>query len=462
LARVRSESLRERLTPSRLLALSFAGLIVAGTLGLRLLPGLYTGEGLSWIDALFTATSAVCVTGLIVVDTAQHFTGWGQAFILVLIQLGGLGILTFATLAILALGRRLSLHHEALTATAMDVVPELDTRRMVRSLVTFTFLVEGIGALALFMLWLGRFGPQEALWHAVFQSVSAFCNAGFSTFSDNLLGFRESWPSLLAVMVLVVAGGLGFLTLEEIRLALSRRKAGRRFSLTLHSRLVLATTAVLIVGGAGALLLLEGSNTLRNFSPASRVWNALFMSVSARTAGFSTVDYGDTAGSSNFVTILLMSVGGSPGSTAGGLKTTTVALIVLLAVARLRGEPVVSAWSRSVSGETVQRAAGLFVLGFATLTLGILLFSVLETSGSEVGGGQDGFLGGMFEVVSAFNTVGLSTGVTPGLSPAGKLLLVLLMFLGRVGPLTMASALARQGRSRKGGFRYAYEEVMIG
>jgi trk system potassium uptake protein len=450
------------MTPSRLLLLSFLGLILVGAIGLKTLPGIYTGIGLSWLDALFTATSAVCVTGLIVVDTATHFTAWGQAFLLVLIQLGGLGILTFATLAILALGRRLSLHHEAITASAMDVVPDVSTRKLVRNLVIFTVLLEGIGALLLFAFWLGRFPPGEALWHAVFQSVSAFCNAGFSTFSDSLTGFDESGGTLLVVMALIVVGGIGFLTLEEIRMRRGWKKAGGSAPLSLHSRLVLVATAILLVGGAAAYVLLEWQGTLSGFSPARRILNGLFMSVTARTAGFNTVDYGATADSTNFFTILLMSVGGSPGSTAGGLKTTTVALMGLLALARLRGYQVTSAWGRSVPGETVHRAVGLAVLGFGTVTLGILLVSVVELGGAGSAGETGLFMRHMFEVVSAFNTVGLSTGVTPSLSAGGRLLIIVLMFVGRVGPLTVATALARERSNGAGGFRYSYEDVMIG
>ncbi len=452
----------DRLTPSRLLIVSFLGLIMAGTAGFKVLPGLYTGEGLSWVDALFTATSAVCVTGLIVVDTAEHFTLWGQAFLLILIQLGGLGILTFATLALLALGRRLSLHHEALSSQPIEVVPELDAGKMVRNLVAFTLIVEGIGAALLFLGWVGRFPPGEALWHAVFHAVSAFCNAGFSTFSDSLIGFRHSWPILAVVMILIVLGGLGFLTVEEIRALGGRKKKGVGGTLSLHTRLVLATTALLVVGGTALYLLLEWENTLAGFSPLGRVLNGLFMSVTARTAGFNTVDYGATADSTNFVTILLMAVGGSPGSTAGGLKTTTVALVGLLALARLRGSQVAGAWGRSVPEETVQRAVGLFVLGFGTMTVGVLVISVLEIGGSAHMQTPGAFMGHMFEVVSAFNTVGLSMGVTSGLSAVGKGLIVLLMFVGRVGPLTMALALARPRAYRGPDFRYAYEDVMIG
>ena len=448
------------MTPARLLVASFLGLIALGTLGLMTLPGLYTGEPLSLLDALFTATSAVCVTGLIVVDTATHFTTAGQAYLLLLIQLGGLGILTFTTLVILALGRWLSLHHEAVTANTAEVAPDIDFRQLVRNIVRFTLLFEAGGALLLFLLWLPRFAAGDALWHALFHAVSAFCNAGFSTFSDSLIGFQGAPVTLGLVMTLIVLGGLGFLTIEELHLRWRKRR-GAPPRLSLHSRLVLAVSAVLLVGGWVAFGALEWGNTLAAMPFWERLLNGLFMSVTARTAGFNTVDYASTADGTNFLTILLMSVGGSPGSTAGGLKTTTVAIVALLAVARLRGHQVTSVQHRSIPEETVQRAVGLFAVGFLVVTAAILLFVVLQPQGADVARSQ-GFLAYMFEAVSAFNTVGLSMGATGELTPAGKVLTVVLMYLGRVGPLTFASAIALGRPTLAGEFRYAYEDVIIG
>ena len=440
--------------------LSFLGLIALGTLGLKALPGLYVAAPLSWLDALFTATSAVCVTGLIVVDTATYFTPLGQAFLLILIQLGGLGILTFTTLIIVALGRRLSLHQEAITANTAEVAPDVDFRHLVRNIVLFTVLFETVGAVVLFLAWLPRFAVTDAAWHAVFQSISAFCNAGFSTFSDSLVGFRDAPLTLGIIMALIVVGGLGFLTLEELHLRWRRRR-GSPPRLSLHSRLALVVTALLLVGGWIAFSVLEWGHTFAGMPAWEKAVNGLFMSVTARTAGFNTVDYGATAESSNFITILLMSIGGSPGSTAGGLKTTTVALLGLLAWARLRGRQVTSVQFRSIPEETVQRAVGLFVVGFLVVTAAIVVFAVLhlEPLGTA---GPGGFLGYMFEAVSAFNTVGLSMGATGSFTGAGKLVTVLLMYVGRVGPLTFASAIALRRPSTAGEFRYAYEDVIIG
>lgn len=454
-----STALRHWFTPERLLLSSFLALIAGGTVGLMTLPGLYLGEPLSWLDALFTATSAVCVTGLIVVDTATHFTTLGQAYLLLLIQLGGLGILTLTTLIIVTLGRRLSLHHEAATANFADISPDIDVRQLVRNILRFTLLFEACGAVVLFVAWLPRFSVPEAAWHALFQAVSAFCNAGFSTFSASLVGDQRSPFVLVPIMLLIVLGGLGFLTLEELRLRWrSRKSAPSRVSL--HSRLALATSAVLLAGGAVAFTLLEWNQALESMSVPTRVLNGLFMSVTARTAGFNTVDYANISTGSGFVTILLMSVGGSPGSTAGGLKTTTAAVIALLAYARLRGRRVASAYYRSIPGETVDRAVGVFVVGFGMVTAAILAFVMFELPPGRDESGA--FLTYMFEAVSAFNTVGLSMGGTDDLTSAGKVLTIFLMYVGRVGPLTFAAALALRGERTTREFRYAYEDVIVG
>jgi trk system potassium uptake protein len=451
-----------RLSAPQLFVGSFLLLIILGTLGLRLLPGLYTGEPLGWVDALFTATSAVCVTGLVVVDTATYFTPFGQAFLLLLIQLGGLGMITFTTLIILVLGRRLSWRQEVLSARAAEPTPHVDFRRLTRDVVRFTLLFEAAGALLLYAFWVPRFGFRDAAWPAVFQAVSAFCNAGFSTFSDSLTGFQTSPVSLLVMMSLIVLGGLGFLTLEELYLSRKAERKGAAFRMSLHSRLVLVVTAVLLGGGWLLFTLFEWEVTLAQLPLWARPVNSLFMSVTARTAGFSTVEYATMAERSSFLTILLMSIGGSPGSTAGGLKTTTIALIGLLAWSRFRGYETTNFWGRTVPTETVQRAVGLFVIAFAFVTVAIFLLTTTESGQAieDAAGGR--FLFYMFEAVSAFNTVGLSMGATPELSTPGRWLAIVLMYVGRVGPLTFAAAIAL-GRPTVGrGFRYAREDVVVG
>ena len=453
------KSLLQRFNAPRLFVGSFLLLELFGTLGLKLIPGLYVDEQLGWLDALFTATSAICVTGLIVVDTATYFTPLGQGFILLLIQLGGLGIIAFTTLIIVALGGRLSLHHETVVSTPADVAPQIKFERLTRDVLIFTFVLEGFGAVLLYLFWGPEVGWTEAIWPSIFHSISAFCNAGFSTFPNNLIGFRNSSGILITIMFLIAAGGIGFLTMEEILLWYREKRQGRRYRISLHSRIVLVTTGVLIVGGGMMFALFEWGNTLKDLPFASKLVNALFLSVTARTAGFNAIDYAHALDSTNFFTVILMFIGGSPGSTAGGLKTTTVALLVLVAWSRFRGMRVTSIWGRSIPEETTERAVGLTTFAVVLLTAGIFIYTTSETPASQPGGST--FLAYVFEAVSAFNTVGLSMGVTPGLSDIGKATTSLLMFLGRVGPLTFAAALvfAMRGGGR---FRYAYEDVVVG
>ena len=444
-----------RLSGVQLFVLSFAGLIGLGTAGFLVLPGLYTGPALGLVDALFTAASAVCVTGLIVVDTATYFTRWGQLWILLLIQAGGLGILTFTTLIIRMLGRRSALHVE--TAAGAGVAGRLgDPRDLLRAVVTLAFGLEAAGALFLWVAWRHDFAPGVAVWHAVFQAVSAFCNAGFSTFSDSLVGFRDRPSVVLIAAALIVLGGLGFIVLEDVRERFLRRRTRR---LSTHARLVLATSGVLIAGAAVVFLLFEGERTLRPLGTGDRVVNALFMAVTPRTAGFNTVDYDDVSNPAMALTMGLMLVGGGPGGTAGGVKVTTVALLVLLLVSRLRGYQHVSAWGRSARDDAVHAAAGLVVGAIALLAVAILALLLSESGG--LAGHREHFTRLVFEAHSAFGTVGLSMGTTAELTPVGRLVITGLMFVGRVGPLSLAAAMALAGE-RRAGYRYAYDEVAVG
>lgn len=449
----------QRRTPPQLLAGSFLILIVAGTVGLKQLPGLLTpGTHLSWLDALFTATSAVCTTGLIVTDTATAFTPAGQLWLLLLIQSGGIGILTFTTLVITALGGRPSLRQQASTVgNPLEIgYHRIDAVQLTQHIMLFTLLFEGIGSVLLYILWAPQLGWLEAAWPALFHAVSAFCNAGFSVFSDNMVPYRRDPWTLLVICGLVISGGLGFLTWEELYLYWQRRHTRRRFTLSLHSRLVLVTTAALLILPTPLLVWLEWDTTLAELDWADKWINAFFICVNTRTCGFNTVDHGQGSDAANFLLILLMSVGGSPGSMAGGMKTTTLALLLVLAWSRFRGWEAASVWGRSLRKQTTDRATGLFVIGFCIVTAGILLLSITETHSR-----CNGFLHRMFEAVSAFNLVGLSMGLTPHLSPPGRVVIIALMYFGRVGPLALAAALAVQARL-PGKFRYAYEEVVVG
>ncbi|MCA0268862.1 MAG: TrkH family potassium uptake protein [Bacteroidetes bacterium] len=453
-----NRSLWGEISPPALFTLSFAALIAGGTLGLQLLPGIYTGASLSWLDAAFTVTSAVCVTGLIVVDTATHFTPFGQAWILLCIQLGGLGIIAFTSLIAAVLGQRMSLRQESLSASALtDVAPHVDARRLLRDVVRFTFLIEAVGAVVLTGLFARHQPFGHALWNGVFHSISAFCNAGFSTFSASLMDYQTNAPVLLVVAGLIVLGGLGFLTIEEIVLWTKAVRRRHRFRLSLHSRIVLAATAVLLVVGTVGGYVFETDVTLARLPEPFKWLNAFFFSVTARTAGFNSIDYSAATPAANFLTILLMFVGGSPGSTAGGAKTTTFALLALLAWARFRGRTSTGLWGRTVPQETLNRAVNQAMLYMTFVTLGILALVALEGRHTA----EAKFLGYMFESVSAFNTVGLSMNITATLGAASKVVTLLLMFVGRVGPVAVAAALAQRPAATPI-VRYAYEDVVVG
>jgi trk system potassium uptake protein TrkH len=452
-----STGLWQRISPPQLLVSSFLLLIGIGTLGLLFLPGIYVEGGLSPTDAIFTATSAVCVTGLIVVDTATYFTPVGQAFLLLLIQLGGLGMLAFTSLIVQILGFRLSLRSESLTHNARQGSPLVNLRRLTRDIVLFTFLIEASGAIALYLVWSPRLGWYEAWWPAVFHAVSGFCNAGFSTNSDSLMSWQGSSVTLGIISVLVVAGGLGFVTMEETWLYLRNRKRPEFTRLSLNSRLILLSTLLLIVIPWPFFAAFEWNRELSGLSIGDRLTNALFLSITPRTAGFNSLDYERASDGTNFLTMLLMGVGGAPGSTAGGMKVTTFALILLLAFSRFRGLETTVFANRSIPQDTIQRAIGLAVLSSAVMAMGGFALIVSQPTAP----GESHFLPRIFEVVSAFNTVGLSLNETPKLSLTGRWMIIVLMFLGRVGPMTLAAALVVE-KARRSHYRYAYEDIAVG
>jgi len=452
---------RVRLSAAQLAALSFVGLILLGTLGFRLLPRLTTdGDPLGWLEALFMATSAVCVTGLTVVDVATELSFRGQLWLLLLIQLGALGIFTLAGLVLSLMGVRMGLDLEEAAQSGSTPLPRQTAARMLRNVVVFTFAIETIGALLLWLLWRSEPPADGAnlVWLAVFHSVSAFCNAGFSLFSDSLMGFQQR-PVLLGTLAgLIIVGGLGFPVLLELR----DLAQGRLRRLSLHARLVLGATGIVLVGSTGLYVFCEWTRELDALGSVDRLMNAFFMAVTARTAGFNTVDYDGLSNGGVFLTLSLMWIGGAPGSVAGGVKVTTVAILALLLFSRLTGATQTSLASRTIPRETVQRAAGLAagaVLLLAALLMMLLL--VEPTGASEAATGRVQLVRLIFELQSAFSTVGLSMGSTAELTTGGRWLIVVTMLLGRLGPLLVLTAMAVRVH-RRVDFRYAHEDVLVG
>ncbi len=295
-----------------------------------------------------------------------------------LIQLGGLGILAFTSLVIQILGFRLSLRAGAVAHDASRTGPRIDLKRLTIDVIMFTLLIEGIGTLLFWIIWAPRYGWDQAWWPAVFHSISAFCNAGFSIHSDSLIGLRDSSSSLLVCSFLIVSGGLGFIAISETMRYYEKRKRPVLNRLSLHTRLVLVTTALLLVIPVPMFAIFEWNQTLAGLSIGDKLTNAFFLSVTPRTAGFNTIDYAQATDSTNFLTIILMTIGGSPGSTAGGLKTTSFALILLVAWSRFRGDETTVFANRSIPEDTIQRAIGMTVVVFAVMAIGVFILAYTE------------------------------------------------------------------------------------
>lgn len=440
-----------RFTPARVVASSFAGTILVGTILLMLPLATQNNQGTAWVDALFTATSAVCVTGLIVLDTPVHFSMFGQVVIMLLMQLGGLGIMTFSTFLALALRQRIGMQDRVVMQDLFEESNIETLKLMIIGILKMTVMVEVVGALLLTWAW---YGEAETLRHALylgmFHSIAAFNNAGFALFSDNLMQYRSDLLINLTITSLIIVGGLGFTVIAGlVDVRLWRKPSGPRVSC--HSKLVLMTTGILI--GAGTLLffLAEFSHSMVDFSWRERLLAAYFLAVTPRTAGFNTVDTAALTDLSLFITIILMFVGASPGGTGGGVKTSTLALLVLSIRSILRKRDEVEVFYRTIPRETVHKALVIITFSFSLINLFTILLLLTEAAP---------FLPTMFEVVSAFGTVGLSMGLTPRLTTAGKMVILTVMFIGRIGPLTMALALGeRQDRAR---FAYPTERVMVG
>jgi trk system potassium uptake protein TrkH len=445
--------------PATLVLASFLLAIGIGTLLLKFPFSSKVGY-IPWVDALFTATSAVCVTGLVVVDTSGHFAIFGQCVILALIQIGGLGVMTISVALFRWIGRSISFRHRMVMQDLFAHTPREDIFGLLKSIVLFTIGAELTGAVLLTIHWNQEFPLGHAAYTAVFHSISAFCNAGFALFSDSMVRYSDKILLNITICCLIVVGGIGFPVLYDAQSWISRKKE-KRVRLSIQTKSVLITTLVLILSGALMFAFLERQTLEEVQTLSHRVLTPLFQSITCRTAGFNTVDIASLKDATLAMMIFLMFVGASPGSCGGGVKTTTLALLVVFTISRVRRKRRVNIFKKSVPGETVTRSVSLILVSMGIISVFLFLILVGDSvSGHEVAGRQRAFLAYLFETVSAFWTVGLSMGVTPELNPWGKTLIILMMIIGRVGVLTFAYIIVGTGTTN--GVEFSEENLMVG
>jgi len=437
--------------------LSFLTAICLGTIALSLPAATRGPDGISLIDSLFTATSATCVTGLVVKNTGTYFTTFGRWVIFVLFQAGGLGIMTFSTLFAVVLGRRIGLNQSETVSSTLCDQHMIGLKRLVCYILGITFAIETAGAALLYFRW--RVITDWTFWEtieaSIFHSVSGFCNAGFALFNSSFIQFRGDAVINSTMIALIVVGGIGFVVIMDIIGLFFKKGPERRISL--QAKVALTASAILIIAGACVLFFVEKDGVLKGMPMAERLWAAVFQSVTARTAGFNTLPIGELAVPSLVFLMLLMFIGASPGSTGGGIKTCTFVVIIATIWNMLRNRRRVMLFGRSIPKKVVRESLTIFFLAVTWIFVMVLALTYLRARNV---GGDISFIRLLFEIFSAFGTVGLSTGITEGLDNVSKLCVIATMFAGRIGPLTLALAIAFKER----GERYVFpeENIMIG
>lgn len=445
-----------KMQPTQIMVAGFASIILIGGLLLNLPISSRSGESIGLLNALFTATSAVCVTGLIAVDTATYWSGFGQVVIIGLIQVGGLGFMTATTMFALLMKKRINLKERLLIQESLNQIDLSGLVKLTRYIILITFLIEGIGAILLSTVFIPQFGLARGTWYSIFHAISAFCNAGFDLMGSvsgqfsSLTSYVNNFTVTITISLLIILGGLGFPVILDI---IRNKKISK---LNLHSKIVLITTCILIVLGMVSVFFLEFNNpdTLGELGSGGKVLAAFFQSVTLRTAGFNTVDLTLLHQGSIFIMIILMFIGAAPASTGGGIKITTLATLILTVRSFIRGKADIEVLGRRISDSTVRKSLGIFFIGISVVVSGTLLISITDPQFSLVEAG--------FEVVSAFATVGLSIGGSPSLSGIGKILIMLFMFMGRVGSLTIFMAIISRGTRKSPPIRYPEGKIIVG
>lgn len=450
-------SMIKKISDTQKIVLIFIAVIVTGTAFLMLPFSTKSGVSPALIDALFVATSATCVTGLVPMDTYNFWSPFGQVVILVLIQIGGLGLMTIATIYAFFLNRAIGLKDRLFLSQSFNFDTHAGVVKIVKLILKGTFLVEGVGALLLAIKFVPQFGLGQGVTKAVFHSVSAFCNAGFDIMGD--IGEFSSFTTYvkdpivsLVIPVLIIIGGIGFFIWSD----LLKYKDNGRFKLSLHSKVALTMTAFLVISGTIFTFLFEYNNslTMADLNIFEKILASFFHSVTLRTAGFNNINIGDLKSATLMISILYMFIGASPGSTGGGVKTTTFAAIVLATKAVILGREDVSVMGRRLEKNIISRSIAIVIMSFGVVFLGIILISISQP--------ELAFVHVIFEVVSAFGTVGLSMGITPHLSIASKFVIITTMLFGRVGILTVAFALASKHQNYKTSYHYPSQKIMVG
>jgi len=435
-------------------------LIVGTTLLLLPLSVAENREPISFVDSLFTATSALCVTGLSVRSTAHDFSFMGQIIILVLIQLGGVGIMTVTTFVMFQLGGQGGLRQRAVIAETLGAGPQHDIRWILKQVLLLSLGIELLGVSILAVRFSFLMDSSAAIWNAVFLSVSAFCNAGFALHDQNLSPLRDDIFTNLVVMGLIVSGGFGFPVMIDISRTMKRGWPNAWYELHLHSKLMIVSSLLAIGTGAVVTLALEWNGVFNELPAGQKIIPAMFHSVSCRTAGFNTVDIGAMRDATIFFSILLMVIGAGPCSTGGGVKISTAALLILQAYSRFRGKTHINVFRRTIPQQSIDRALATVMFYLLVAAVALTLMLMAEERATLADGSKWGFRDIIFEVASALGTVGLSTGITPSISDLGKVILVVLMFMGRLGPITVFAALASS--RNKHTIEFAREEPLLG
>ncbi len=435
------------LNPPRVLALGFFSMIILGSILLNLPIASADGNSIGLLDALFTSASAVCVTGLIVVNTATHWSIFGKLVILLLIQIGGLGIMTMATMVALIMGKKISLKERLIIKEQLNQDTMSGMVRLILYVLAMTFSIEAVGAILLSFNFIPEYGLAKGIWFSVFHSISAFCNAGFDITGNSFMSYTSSPLTILTLSGLIIIGGTGFAVLNDLA---KNRKWVR---LSLHTKLVVTMSLVLLLLGMVFFFILEYSNpaTIGQMPFGEKLSSAFFASVVPRTAGFNSIDTAALRESSVFLTIILMFIGGSPGSTAGGVKTATIGVVLMATISIIRGDKDIEVYEKRLNQETVFKSLAIVTVGMGMIVLISFLLTITESKN---------FLDVLFEATSAFATVGLSRGITPELSSLGKTIIIGTMYAGRVGPLTMAYAIGYNKKHKR--YRYSEGHISVG